>query len=181
VIIENTGRGIHLDKGSVAQIANNTIRNNGGSGINVSEGSYARVGFLIPPDAKVGPNLIHNNGDDAIRVERGSTAWIIGNAIRDNAGHGVAVDRHSQADVAGNTIEGNRHDGIAATHGSGINLLSERTPRRESANQTSSVKKNGGVGISCSIGGYVVGPVGTLTGVRGQKKIADACVDRSAP
>lgn len=178
VITDNKRHGIHVDKGSVAQIVNNTIRGNGGSGINITEGSYARIGFRIPPDGKLAPNVIQGNGGDAISVGQNSSAWIVGNTIRGNAGNGVTVDRNSQADVIGNTIAGNRGDGIAVTHNSGVNLVSERTARREGPNQTDSAEKNGGVGISCSIGGYVVGPLGTLAGVRGSKQIDSACIDR---
>lgn len=178
IVMENKGRGIHMDKGTIAQIVNNTVRNNGTIGINVNELSYARIGFLIPPDEKPGPNVIQNNGGDGIYVGRGSSAWIVGNTMRGNAGNGVAVDRSSHADVVGNTIAGNRGDGIAATHNSGVNLVSERTPRREGANQTDPAEKNGGVGVRCSIGGYIAGPIGTLTGTRGPKDIDSTCVDR---
>lgn len=178
IVIENKGRGIHMDKGTIAQIVNNTVRNNGTIGINVNELSYARIGFLIPPDAKPGPNVIQGNGGDGIYVGRGSSAWIVGNTMRGNGGNGVAVDRGSQADVIGNTIAGNRGDGIVATHSSGVNLVSERTPRREGPNQTDAAEANGGVGVRCSIGGYVAGPLGTLTGTRGAKEVDSTCVDR---
>ena len=65
------------------------------------------------------------------------------------------------------------------THNSGVNLVSEHTVRREGANATNAAEKNGGVGISCSIGGYVVGPLGTLLGARGSKDIDKTCTDRS--
>ena len=127
---------------------------------------------------KLVPNVIQGNGGDAIYVGRNSSAWIVGNTIRGNAGNGVAVDRNSQADVIGNTIAGNRGDGIAVTHSSGVNLVSEGTPRRERANQTDPAEKNGGFGISCSIGGYAVGPLGTLAGMRASKQIESTCIDR---
>lgn len=179
VVIDNSGRGIHLDKGSVAQIVGNTIRDNGAEGINVTEQSYARIGFLIPPDERPRANTLRNNRGDAIRVERGSHAWIVGNTMVRNAGSGVVVDRSSQADVMGNAIAGNVGDGIAVTHNSGVNFTSEGTTRRERANQTDPAEKNGGAGVRCSIGGYVAGPVGTLTGTRGAKEIDRSCVDRT--
>jgi nitrous oxidase accessory protein NosD len=178
VIVQNRGRAIHLDKGSVAQITNNTIENNASHGINVAEQSHARIGFLIPPDEKLAPNIIRGNGGDGVHIERGATAWIVGNTIVGNAGNGVALDRNSQADVVGNAISRNVGDGIVATHNSGVNLMSERTPRREGPNQTEPNAKNGGVGIRCSVGGYVAGPAGTLTGSRGSKSIDTTCVDR---
>jgi parallel beta-helix repeat protein len=180
VIIQNKGRGIHVDKGSIAQIVRNTIQDNGGVGINVTEHSYARIGFLIPPDAKPAPNTIRSNGGTAIHVERSSSAWIVGNAIRGNAGNGVTVDRNSQADVLANAIAGNRGDGIAATHNSGVNLVSEGTTRQDGPNLTDSTDMNAGVGIRCSVGGYVAGPVGTLTGGGGVKAIESGCLDRLA-
>jgi parallel beta-helix repeat protein len=178
VIAHNRGRGVHLDKGSVAQIANNTIEDNASHGINIAEQSHARIGFLIPPDEQLAPNTIRGNGGDGVHLERGATAWIVGNTIVGNAGNGVAVDRNSQADVVGNSISRNHGDGILATHNSGVNLMSERTPRREGPNQTEPNAKNAGAGIRCSIGGYVAGPAGSLTGNRGSKIIDAMCVDR---
>ena len=179
VVIGNRESGIHVDKGSVAQIVNNTIRDNGSTGIKIIEQSYARIGFLIPPDERPRPNTIRNNGGDAVHVGRGSNAWIVGNTMLGNAGSGVAVDRNSQADVAGNAIAGNGSDGIVVTHNSGVNFASEGTTRPEGANRTDSTDKNAGAGVRCSIGGYVSGPMGTLTGTRGTKAIDRTCVDRT--
>jgi parallel beta-helix repeat protein len=180
VVLENRDRGIHVDKGSIAQIARNTVRNNGGAGINVTEQSYARIGFLIPPDERPRPNTIQNNGGSGIHVDRGSNAWIVGNTISRNAGAGVTVDRNSHADVVGNAITGNGGDGIAVTHNSGVNFASEGTARREGPNETDSADRNGSAGVRCSVGGYVRGPLGTLTGKRGAKEIDRTCVDRAA-
>ena len=178
VITQNRGRGIHLDKSSVAQMVNNTIADNGGVGIHVTEQSYARIGFLIPPDEIVQPNTIQNNGGGGIQVERVSSAWIVGNTIVGNKGPGIAIDRGSEADIMANVINGNSGDAIDVTHNSGVNLQSEGSPRREGPNRTDPAVKNGGVGISCSIGGYVDGPLGTLTGMQGAKRFDKTCIDR---
>jgi nitrous oxidase accessory protein NosD len=176
-IIQNRGRGIHLDKASVAQIVANRITDNGGTGIHVTEKSYARIGFLIPPDEHLRPNTIEGNGGGGISVERGSSAWIVGNTIRGNTGTGVALDRNSDADAVANAIDGNSGDGISATRNSGVNLRSEGTARAEGPNRTDSAQKNDGVGLRCSIGGYVDGPLGTLTGNQGPKELDRTCVD----
>jgi nitrous oxidase accessory protein NosD len=178
VIVHNKGRGVHLDKGSVAQVVNNTITDNGGVGISVSERSYARIGFLIPPDSMPRPNIIRNNGGGGIQVERSSNAWIVANTIVANIGPGIAIDRSSEADVVANTINGNRGDGIVATHNSGVNLQSRGSPRREGPNRTDPALKNRGVGIRCSVGGYVDGPLGSLTGILGAKRFDSTCIDR---
>jgi parallel beta-helix repeat protein len=178
VISQNRGRGIHLDKASVAQIVNNTIVDNGGVGIHVTEQSYARIGFLIPPDEMVRPNTIRNNRGGGIHVERVSSAWIVGNTIVGNNGPGIAIDRGSEADIMANIINGNTGDAIDVTHNSGVNLQSEGSPRREGPNRTDPAVKNGGVGIRCSIGGYVAGPLGTLTGMQGAKEFDTTCIDR---
>jgi parallel beta-helix repeat protein len=178
VISRNRGRGVHIDKASVAQLVNNTISDNGGVGINVTEQSYARIGFLIPPDTMLRPNTIQNNGGGGIRVERSSSAWIVGNRIGGNTGPGVAIDRGSEADVVGNSIDGNQGDGIVVTHNSGVNLQSQGSSRREGPNRTDAAGKNRGVGIKCMIGGYVDGPLGTLTGMLGAKQFDSTCIDR---
>jgi parallel beta-helix repeat protein len=178
VIVQNKGRGIHLDKGSVAQLFNNTITDNGGVGINVSERSYARIGFFIPPDSMPRPNIIQANGGGGIQVERSSSAWIVANTIVGNNGPGIAIDRGSEADVVANTINGNRGDGIVVTRNSGVNLQSRGSPRREGPNRTDPALKNSGVGIRCSIGGYVDGPLGSLTGMLGARQFDSSCIDR---
>jgi parallel beta-helix repeat protein len=178
VITENSGRGIHIDKASVAQIVNNTIANNGGVGINVTEHSYARIGFLIPPDEALRPNTIQGNGGGGIRIDRASSAWIVGNTIVGNKGPGIAIDRGSETDIVANVISGNSGDGLEVTHNSGVNLQSQGSPRREGPNRTDPGVKNGGVGIRCSIGGYVDGPLGTLMGVQGATRFDKTCIDR---
>lgn len=177
-ITANDGRGIHIDKASVAQIADNTIVNNGGAGIQVTEASYARIGFLVPPDERLRPNTVRDNRADGVVVQRSSSAWIVGNTIAGNAGHGVVVDRGSDVDVVGNTIEANGGDAIRASRDSGINLTSQGTPRSEGPNRSDPAFRNGGVAIRCSVGGYVDGPIGTLSGAQGVKEIDGACVDR---
>lgn len=178
MILRNTGRGVHLDKGSVAQVVNNRIAENGAEGIHVAEQSYARIGFLIPPDSIVRPNLIQNNGGGGIQIERGSTAWIVGNTINANNGPGVAIDRSSEADVVANTISGNYGDGIVVSRNSGVNLESTGSPRKDGPNRSDPALRNRGVGIRCTIGGYVDGPLGSLSGVRGAREIDHSCVDR---
>jgi hypothetical protein len=178
-VIHNTARyGIHLDSGSVGRIANNRIENVANAGIDVTESSYARIGFLIPSAPKPGPNTIRNNGGHGIAVSRASSAWIANNAIVDNKGGGVFVNRNSQADVVGNTINGNGGDGITASHNSGVNLRSEGTLLPQTPNQTDAATKNAGFGVMCSIGGYVEGPLGTLAGSRGTKEFDSSCIDR---
>jgi parallel beta-helix repeat protein len=173
-VIRNNGRGLHLDKGSIGRILNNTIQNNRGVEINLNEHSYARIGCWIPPDAQLHPNTIQHNEGHGIHVGRASTAWIVGNTIANNKGSGIVVNRCLQADIVANTIQGNSGDAISASHNGGVNLQSEGTPRREGPNQTDPALKNGGVGIRCAISGYVDGPLGTLLGTQG----AITCIDR---
>lgn len=178
VISGNKGRGIHVDKGSVAQIYDNVIERNDGSGIHITESSMARIGFLIPPQPQLQPNQIRNNGSHGIFVERGSTARIVGNRIEANAGAGVMVDRSSEADVAANTIGGNSGDGVLVTRNSGVNFSSEREGPTDGPNLTDPASNNGGVAVRCEIGGYVAGPLGTLSGTAGIKAFDKSCVDR---
>ena len=181
VIVQNKGRGILIDKGSVAQIVNNTVTGNGGVGIQITERSYARIGFLIPPDSMPSPNTIENNGGGGIRIERSSNAWIVANVILRNKSHGIAVDRSSEADITANTINANDGDAIVATHNSGVSLQSSGSLRREGPNRTDPTLRNRGVGIRCEIGGYVDGPLGSLTGMLGAKRFDGTCIDRVTP
>lgn len=175
--IHDTGRGVHLDSGSLARIVNNRIYSNRGAGIDVNESSSARVGFILPQDP-LGRNSIENNGGDGIMVSRNSNAWIVGNLIADNRGSGIAVNRASQVDALDNTISGNARDGISVNHNSGVNLRSEGTARQEGPNRTDTSRRNSGFGIRCAIGGYVDGPLGTLAGMEGSKDLDATCIDR---
>lgn len=181
VISGNKGRGIHVDKGSIAQIYDNVIERNDGGGIHVTESSMARIGFLIPPQPQLQPNRIRNNGRYGILVERGSTARIVGNRIEANDGAGVMVDRSSEADVAANTIGGNTGDAVVVSRNSGVNFSSEREGPTDGPNMTDPASKNRGVAVRCEIGGYVDGPLGTLSGIAGTKVFDRTCVDRVIP
>jgi len=180
VVVKNAGRGIHIDKGSIARILNSTVQDSGGIGIDITGASYAYIGVLIPRVPALSPNTIRNNGGPGINIERSSGAWIVGNTISNNKESGIAVHRNAQADIIANVINANGGDAITVSHNGGVNLSSET--RRDGPNQTASAQSNGGAGIKCMIGGYVEGPLGTLTGKRGAKEFDNSCVDRvSAP
>jgi parallel beta-helix repeat protein len=174
--IRRTGRqGIHLDQGSIGRIANNIIEDVPGEGIYVLENSNARIGFII---GEPGPNTIRNTGAPGIVLRGDSSAWIVGNSISNSKGSGIVVTRNSQADILANSISGSAADGIAVSYGSGVNFRSEGTTRDEGPNRTDPGLKNAGFGVSCSVGGYVAGPLGALAGAKGARKIDKTCVDR---
>jgi len=176
--IRKTGRhGIHLDHSSVGRIAGNTIEEVLASGIDVAEGSVARIGYLLPPLGH-GPNTIRGCGKHGIAVTRGSSARVVGNTIENNKGSGVFVSRHSQADVMGSAISGNGGDGITATHNSGVNLDNEEKLFNLGANRTEPGAKNAGFGLSGAVGGYADGPIGSLDGAKGARKLEAGCIDR---
>ncbi|HEY0337059.1 MAG TPA: right-handed parallel beta-helix repeat-containing protein, partial [Burkholderiales bacterium] len=176
VVVKNAGRGIHIDKGSIARILNTTVQESGLIGIDVTGVSYAYIGVFIPRVPALSPNTIRNNGGPGINIERSSGAWIVGNTISNNKESGIVVHRNAQADVIANTINANGGDAITVSYGSGVNLSSE--PRRDGPNQTATDQNNGGAGIRCTIGGYVEGPLGSLTGTKGAKAFDNSCVDR---
>lgn len=174
-VVKNTGRGIHIDKGSIARILNTTVQESGRIGIDITGASYAYIGVFIPRVPKLSPNTIRDNGGPGINIERSSGAWIVGNSVLNNQQSGIAVHRNSQADVIANVINGNGGDAITVSHNGGVNLNSET--RRDGPNQTASGQNNAGVGIRCTVGGYVEGLLGTLGGNQGAKAIDAGCVD----
>jgi len=177
LVTKNSGRGIHIDKGSIARILNTTVEQSGGIGIDVTGASYAYIGVFIPRVPALAPNTIRNNGGPGINIERTSGAWIVGNTISGNKDSGITVHRNAQADVIANTINSNGGDAITVTYNSGVNFDSE--PRKDGPNKTT--QNNAGAGIKCAIGGYVDGPLGTLAGAKGVKDIDKSCVDRTGP
>jgi len=174
--IRRTSRhGIHLDQGSIGRIGGNTIEDVGAEGIDLTERSSARVGFII---AEALPNTIRNAGLNAISVSRGSTAKILGNVLTGSTSSGIVVARNAHADIWGNTIFANGGDAIAVSHGGGIVLKGEGMPRLDKANETDASQPNHGFGISCILSGYVDGRLGTLNGKRGDKEIDASCAYR---
>jgi parallel beta-helix repeat protein len=174
VIVKAARAGIHIDKGSVVRILNNTVQESGVFGIDITGASYAYIGVRIPRLPALSPNTIRNTSGPGINIERSSGAWIVGNTISNNKGSGIVVHRNAQADVMANVIDANGGDAITASYNAGINLQSE--PRRDGPNHTT--QENGGAGIRCSVGGYVDGPLGTLGGKQGAKAIDSGCVER---
>jgi len=174
VVVKAARAGIHIDKGSVVRILNNTVQDSGVYGIDITGVSLAYIGVRIPRLPALSPNTIRNNGGAGINIERSSSAWIVGNTISNNKGSGIVVHRNAQADVMANVINANGGDAITASFNAGVNLKSE--PRSDGPNQTA--QENGGAGIKCMVGGYVDGPLGTLAGTRGAKDFDKSCVDR---
>jgi hypothetical protein len=74
-------------------------------------------------------------------------------------------------------ISGNGEDAISVSRNSGVTLANEGTGRREGANKTDGQKNNGGFGVRCTIGGYVEGSLGTLSGAKGGKEFTSGCID----
>jgi parallel beta-helix repeat protein len=174
VVLKAARAGIHIDKGSIARILNNTVQDSGSYGIDITGVSLAYIGVRIPRIPALSPNTIRNNGGPGINIERGSVAWIVGNTVSNNKGSGIVLHRNAQADVMANVINANGGDAIAVLYNSSINLRSE--PRKDGPNQTK--EENAGVAIRCSTGGFVDGPLGTLAGKQGGKAIEHGCVDR---
>lgn len=169
--IQNVGgTGISVTQHSFARIINNTIQNNSnGNGISVSETSSARIGFLSSDDTTAQPNTIQNNRD-GIRVTRSSNARIVGNTIKNNTDDGVDVERVSHADISKNTIDNNGGDGIELSENSGVNLGTDSgTGIFNAPNDTTVGQENGGFGIRCFTNSYANGRLGTLNGDSGAK------------
>jgi parallel beta-helix repeat protein len=175
--IEYVGRfGIIAGGWSTVNIVNNTIQNNPNHGINVTGNAFVFIGFATADDTIASPNTIRFNGAHGINVSFSASARIAGNTISDNARNGVNVDRASQATVSDNTIDANGQNGIFVTENSGLNLGSDTgagifdAPNRTTVN-------NGVRGISCRVGGYANGRLGTLNGNGGAKEIGTSCID----
>jgi hypothetical protein len=181
-VIRQTGRyGIHVDKGSYATIVNNTIENVPSTGIDITENSFARIGFRLPSAPNPYPNTIQNNGGHGISVTRISGAWVAYNTLMNNKGSGIFINRNSQIDVVDNLIGGNGGDAITASQNAGVNLRSEDTDFPAKPNRTELAAPNASLAIRCSTSWYVEGPLGTLLGREGLKDFDNSCVDRTIP
>jgi parallel beta-helix repeat protein len=165
-----------VDELAFAVLTNNTIQNNPGAGIFVSESSTARIGFNSDAESTASPNTIQSNGLGIV-VMNGAGARIIGNNINNNSGDGVQVLRDSHADIASNAISGNGSDGIEVLENSTVQLGEDSgTSIYESPN--TSTFTNTGFGIRCTTGGSADGRQGTLSGAGGAKNFTGAgCID----
>lgn len=177
--IHDTKRfGIVVAQNSFGSVINNTIYGNGAGlnfpargGIAVSDSSSAYVGILSPADTVAQGNTIQNNPNGVV-VSRSSAARIIGNTISSNSDNGIMVTQASQADISDNIIDDNGQNGVFVTQGSGANLGNETgTTIFDLPNSG----MNGDKGLSCSIGGYVRGVLGTLGGFHGAFGISKGC------
>jgi parallel beta-helix repeat protein len=177
--ISNSGSqgGIVVVGVSFAVITDNNIHDNTGWGIQVLEGSSVRIGFDSVGDSGTSPNTIEGNGEGGILVTRTSNARIAGNTIADNTGDGIQVTRLSQADIASNIINANSANGISTHFNGGVQLgENSGTGFLSQPNITSS--NNGQYGISCSMGAYVRGHLGStdqINGTSGQTSITATC------
>jgi len=174
--------GITVFRGSSANIVNNVIQNNGLAGIAIQSTSTARIGWSGPPNNRVSaPNTIQNNGAEGVQVYRGSSAQIFSNTIQNNSSHGVFVDRNSQAEIAACTITGNAGDGIRGMRGAGLDTGTDATHATPQFDDDTNTGTNGGYGVRCTIGGFVDGRLGTLTGALGGTLFAESCVNSLMP
>lgn len=181
-VIENQARdGVFL-RFSFARIIRNTIQNNGGDGIVVTESSAARIGHSSFDDLTPMPNTIQGNGGHGVRVSRSSNARIAGNkpispsiggGISGNGGHGIFVHQASHAQIATNDLSGNGGDGINVSENSGANLTISAVFNEPNA----TTALNSGFGIQCSIGGYASGPIGSLNGSGGERRFEGNCIN----
>jgi parallel beta-helix repeat protein len=174
--------GIAVFRSSSANVVNNRIQNNGLAGIAIQQTSTARIGWSGPPNNRVSaPNTIQNNGGEGVQVYRGSSAQIFSNTIQNNGSHGVFVDRNSQAEIAACTITGNAGDGIRGTRGAGVDTGTDATGATPQFDDDTNTGTNGGYGVRCTIGGFVDGRLGTITGTLGGAFFGESCVNSVVP
>jgi parallel beta-helix repeat protein len=171
--------GMLVGMGSYATILNNTIHNTGlnpnytdTTGIEIVDSASAWIGVSSPINTVASPNVIQNN-HNGIRLARSASARIVGNTISNNTDDGIQVLEAAAADIADNLIDGNGKNGIFVSQGSGVNLANDVTAAAIFNLPNSGT--NGHKGLSCSIGGYVDGFLGTLDGLHGALGISKGC------
>jgi len=168
--------GVAISNGSVAFVVKNTILNNSNNGIQVQDNATAHIGIVDYSDTAAQANSIRSNGGQGINVSRSSSASIVGNVIRLNTNNGIKVQRDSHADISGNTINNNSANGIRVENNSGVNLGNDTGTSIFDLSNSTTVN-NGNKGISCDIGGYADGLLGTLNGVNGSTGFSNGCFD----
>jgi len=97
LVTKNSGRGIHIDKGSIVRILNTTVSRAAASGSTLRRLLRLHRGFHSA-GAGVAPNTVRNNGGPA-STSNGPRRVDRGNTISNNKESGIVVHRNSQADV----------------------------------------------------------------------------------
>jgi hypothetical protein len=134
VCIFNVGsNGVEATQGSVLRLINSEVRNAGGDGVVVTDGSASGIGsssgseLKLPSDAYHGPghvsgNIIHDNSGVGITVDRLGQSRILSAFIYNNGADGIRVRRNSQADISGSVINNNGANGIRVDDNSNVSL-----------------------------------------------------------
>jgi hypothetical protein len=175
--IPGAGLGINIGQHAFAAIVNSTIRRNWNIGILVHENSAARVGF-VDIATVVGTNTIAENGVGIFLTEAAQARVTGANLVR-NLSDGIRVEEGSHLEVAGNAIEENGGSGVAVIGNSGA--IVRVGQEIADPNTTRAEARNRAFGITCSLGGYVSGRLGSLAGLQGTAKISDGCANGLSP
>jgi hypothetical protein len=177
IITNRTDIGIIVSRAAYAVVINSTIQSCG-DGIQVYEGGVARIGYVNSSQATANPNLIENNVRQGIKVQRLATAAIVGNQILNNGQNGIWALVNSTIEAADNTISGNGWNGIAVSQGAGA-MLGGSTGIAWLHAPNQSDAPNAGFGVSCSLGGWVDGVRGSLTGTgrKGAVSFTEGCIN----
>ena len=128
-----TGNGIYLDNVTHGTIVNNTIFNNGWSGVNVAR----RSDFNI-----VANNTIFDNSEDGIRLGEGTPSHnntLYNNTIYNNGWRGITLEFSNDNKIDDNTIYDNGGNGIELANSNNITI---------SNNTVYNNAKNNGNGIT---------------------------------
>jgi len=170
--------GIIVDSMAYLIILGSTIKNNGGSGINIHQASSGRIGVggwefgTISYDG----NVIQNNGKHGIEVAGLSSVAIYANTISGNTVNGINV-LSSGVSTGGNTINSNGGSGIAIAYNSVLAL--GVVPDLSAAYPDITTTNNTGYGLLCTNGAVVGGYFGTTTPLNGST--AQSSFDTTCP
>ena len=174
--------GIVVDSMAYMIILGSTIKNNGGTGINVHQLSSARIGVgtwefgTISYDG----NVIQNNGNHGIDVAGMSSVAIFANTISGNTGNGINI-LASGVSTGGNTINSNGGSGIAISYNAVLAL--GVVPDLSAAYPDITTTNNTAYGLVCTNGAVVGGYIGTtnpLNGSTAQSSFDSTCPNGSA-
>jgi hypothetical protein len=124
-IRNNGGAGVSVTDGSSGIVVAGTVRNNGGDGVFIGAGSNALVG--IGSGGLLAGVAVRMNGLAGIRADGNGAVTVLGSTIADNASHGIMITNGSSGRIGirgsayiPNTVSGNGSIGIQANGGSSV-------------------------------------------------------------
>ncbi|MFW9778537.1 MAG: right-handed parallel beta-helix repeat-containing protein [Candidatus Heimdallarchaeota archaeon] len=125
IVTDNSGDGIFLLKSQTNRVRNNTLRNNGNTGISIVDALDGEIlrnlirdndgSGVFASDSEsttIGLNTITNNNNHGIWLSNSINIAITSNSVMKNVGDGLRIERSESSVIYGNQMSNNGMNGV---------------------------------------------------------------------